>query len=371
MASDDSRYDRLEDTLELALMLQGTLTGIALKDVEAHFGVSRRTAQRMMDAVRRAVGESEFEHHTGDDRLKRWSMMRPQVGDLFRIDEHDLAALDRARGLAAREGDTDTAGGLLRVADKLRSQSRPEWLRRVDPDLEALSEAQGFAFRAGPRPRIDGALLEQLRHSILAQKRVRVRHRKSPGDRAAWQQVGPLGFLYGSQHYLVAWSERRRKVVLFRLARIDAVEVTQDAFAAPGDFDLDAYARQSFGVFQEDPVDVAWRFRPGVAAEARECVFHPDQTLETQLDGSLVVRFRAGGVQEMAWYLLTWGRDVEVLEPARLRRELVKWGMTALRRHGAEVDAELELSSMRERQGVARKRTKGGAAKTDRSARGG
>jgi len=326
------------------------------RDVQAHFDVSRRTAQRMMDAVRRAVGEAEFEHFTGDDRLKRWRMVRPNVGGLFRIDTDDFAALDRARGLAEREGDGHTAAAVQRVTEKLRSASRPEWLLHVDPDLEALGEAQGFAFRAGPRPRVDAALLGALQDAILAQRFVRVRHRKAPDERASWQRVGPLGFLYGSQHYLVAWSERRRQIVLFRLSRIDEVQKLDEPFDAPDGFDLDAYARRSFGVFQEEPVDVAWRFRPGVAAEARECCFHPDQVVEPQRDGSLIVRFRAGGVQEMAWYLLTWGKDVQVLEPAELRREIAKWSIRGLQQHG-EVDGELALSTLRDTRGtVARPR---------------
>jgi len=31
-------------------------------------------------------------------------------------------------------------------------------------------------------------------------------------------------------------------------------------------------------------------------------------------DGSLVVKFRAGGRKEMDWHLYTWGDEVEVLE---------------------------------------------------------
>jgi hypothetical protein len=38
---------------------------------------------------------------------------------------------------------------------KLRALSPPDWLLHVDPDLEAMAEAQGYAFRAGPRPRVD------------------------------------------------------------------------------------------------------------------------------------------------------------------------------------------------------------------------
>ena len=39
---------------------------------------------------------------------------------------------------------------------------------------------------------------------------------------------------------------------------------------------------------------------------------------QRQNDGSLIVRFRAGGTLEMCWYLFSWGKYVEVLEPKHL-----------------------------------------------------
>jgi len=336
MAEDDLRFSRLEELLELALDLQGSLSGVTLDDIMSRFDVSRRTATRMLGSVRRAVGEAQFEYETGDDGRKRWKLVRPAVSGLFRLTAADLSALDGAARLAEREGERRLGEELGSIGRKLRALSPPSWLLHVDPDLEAMTEAQGFAFRAGPRPRIDDHLLEQLRHAILAQKRVRLRHRKLVEGRPAWQTVSPLGFLYGSRHYLVAWSERRRRVVLFRLSRIDRLEQLESGFDPPPDFDLDVFARQSFGVFQEEPFDVVWRFVPRAAAEAKEHVFHPDQTLEEREDGSLIVRFRAGGLQEMAWHLFTWGPDVEVVEPQALRRELQRWLVAALRRHGRE-----------------------------------
>jgi predicted DNA-binding transcriptional regulator YafY len=35
-------------------------------------------------------------------------------------------------------------------------------------------------------------------------------------------------------------------------------------------------------------------------------------------DGSVTVKFRAGGSLEMAWHLYQWGEHVEVLEPKQL-----------------------------------------------------
>jgi len=71
--------------------------------------------------------------------------------------------------------------------------------------------------------------------------------------------------------------------------------------------------KNSFGVFQEPPFDVVWKFAPEVSDDVRTWMFHPNQTTETLEDGSIVVRFRAGGRQEMEWFLHTWGEWVEDL----------------------------------------------------------
>ena len=71
-------------------------------------------------------------------------------------------------------------------------------------------------------------------------------------------------------------------------------------------------ARSQFG-------EVVWRFDPRAADYARGFEFHPDQVIEDQPDGSLIVRFHASGWMEMCWHLYQWGDAVEVLEPEALR----------------------------------------------------
>jgi predicted DNA-binding transcriptional regulator YafY len=56
--------------------------------------------------------------------------------------------------------------------------------------------------------------------------------------------------------------------------------------------------------------------------------------MEEEPDGSLVVRFRAGGLLEMAWHLFTWGDQVEVVEPGELSGVV----RTEVRRAGARGD---------------------------------
>ncbi len=76
---------------------------------------------------------------------------------------------------------------------------------------------------------------------------------------------------------------------------------------------------------------MVWRFTPDNAPEARRFLFHPTQQMEDAPDGSLIVRFRAGGMLEMCWHLFRWGDQVEVLEPEALRGMYAGMLATAIR----------------------------------------
>ncbi|MGZ9114369.1 MAG: WYL domain-containing protein, partial [Brevundimonas sp.] len=99
----------------------------------------------------------------------------------------------------------------------------------------------------------------------------------------------------------------------------------------PADFDLQAFASQSFGIYQDEIEDVVLRVTPEGATEARAWRWHPTQTLEDQADGGVIVRFRASGMRELAWHLFSWGDQVAIVEPARLRA-VMKGELDAARR---------------------------------------
>jgi predicted DNA-binding transcriptional regulator YafY len=55
-----------------------------------------------------------------------------------------------------------------------------------------------------------------------------------------------------------------------------------------------------------------------------------------EADGHLRVRFRAGGIEEMAMHLITWGDAVEVLAPERLRQRMAEIGQGLVARYGGK-----------------------------------
>jgi len=228
-----------------------------------------------------------------------------------------------ARECASR-GEEDRAGLLRDAAMTLRALMRPAALLRAEPDIEALMQAEGIAMRPGPRPRHDPALLPTLRRAILEMRLVVVRYGGSNTDEPATRVLCPYGTLYGGngRAWLVGHVEGLPEMRLWRLDRIVSMDLLNRCFTRSGDFDLTSYAAQSFGVFQEEPINVVLRFKPEAADDAASWIFHPSQRLESEPDGSLLVCFRAGGTQEMCWHLFTWGVNVKIVSPPTLYDEL-------------------------------------------------
>jgi predicted DNA-binding transcriptional regulator YafY len=311
------RYGRTESLLQLAMELSASHGGMSLADIEAMFDVGRRTAQRMRDAVARVF--PQLEEVIQPDRTKRWRLPARALGRVIEFHIDDIMAMETAADILDRENRPEAAASVRRAGVKARASLRPADARRMEPDLEALMQAEGVAMRPGPRYKVQPDLVDALRHAILGCREVRVRYRRRYATSEHDRVIHPYGILYGQRHYLLAFVPDESEIRSYSFPNIISIEETGKPFVRDPGFSLPDYAARSFGVYQQEPFDVVWRFCPDAAPDAMQFLFHPSQVLEDQPDGSLIVRFRAGGLLEMAWHLYQWGDAVEVLEPEELR----------------------------------------------------
>lgn len=312
------RYEKMDNLLRLALDMQAARLGLSLDDIEERFDVKRRTAMRMRDAILRVFPQTD--EVPTDDRTKRWRIPAGTLDRLIGCSADELSDLNTAINVLRRDNMNDQANSLEGLEAKIRAVMKPDLARKVEPDLEALLEAECLAMRAGPKPKNRTLVLENLRQAIKACRAVKIRYYTRYKDSISQRKVHPYGFLYGHRHYLIAYNLRKGEegFRMFSLPNISKVESTGEYFERDPDFDLADFAKRSFGVFHDEPSDVVWKFSPRAARDAKDFIFHPDQETETLDDGSLMVRFRAGGTLEMAWHLYCWGDQVEVLEPKKL-----------------------------------------------------
>ena len=328
------RYEGLKDILDLAVRLQGAYGGLTLDDIQAEFSISRRTAERRRDAVEAAFGPLEC-LDKGDGK-RHWRLRSDALRRLVSVSAEELVGLEAAAAaLDGRAGFAECAAMLRKLATKLQATLRADSQARMESKLEVLVQAEGLAMRPGPRERLDQGLLALLREAITTCRVVEYRYLVQSTRQSSWQRVRPYGLLYGNRTHLAGRKEQVDEPRLWRLANMSEARITDEAFARDPAFDLQRYAERSFGTYQEKPVNVVLRFDAKAARDAAAFRFHPNQSVEGNEDGSLTVRLKAGGIDEMCWHLFTWGESVTVEKPARLRRRLAAMCASLAAHHSA------------------------------------
>ena len=317
-----SSFAKAADLLRLAEMAASRYMGVGLHDIEEEFGVDRRTAQRMTKALEECFPNVETQ---ADEQRRKYWTLRGEDARLFHsrgIRDSELAAIEIAIRRAEREDATNEVRALTSLRDRLLSLMPGPHARRAEADAEAVLEAHGFACRPGPRVRTDTALLATIAEALKAPNMLTITYAGERDNDARTRLIEPYGLLLGTRRYLVAKEAGGDgKFRHFRLDRLRTAQLEPTWFLRDPHFNLEDHAARAFGSFHAEPEygQVAWRFAPSTSAVAREFVFHPQQELTEEPDGSLTVRFNASGWLEMAWHLYQWGNRVEVLEPEELR----------------------------------------------------
>lgn len=315
-------FQKATDLLRLVEMATSRYQGVSLLDIEEEFGVDRRTAQRMTRAL-----EDQFPTvitHQDDERRKFWKLKGNDARLMLSqgIRDSELAALELSIRRAALEGATPEVKALQSLRDRLLSVMPGPLARRAEADAEAVLDAYGYASRPGPSVKVEPHLLSVIAEALKGPHLLTVTYQGGNGNKPRARTLEPYGLLIGIRRYLVA-KERDGdgKIQHYRLDRVIDAKLDASSFNRDPDFDLARHSARAFGSYHDDREneEIFWRFTPAAAPVAREFVFHPDQVLTDEADGSLSVCFTASGHLEMAWHLYQWGDAVEVLAPPALK----------------------------------------------------
>lgn len=311
-------FTKAQDLIELAKMAYARHGGVTLEEIRDRFQVTHRTAQRMTVALEEMF--AGIENPIRPDRRKAWKLADPVPTAFSPPVDESLKALDLAIR-EARDGNRHRhARTLTRLRDDLLQRIPRARARAAETDAEAILQSVGRVARPGPRGRIDPAVADAIYDALRGPYRLQIRYHSKSGE-VRKRDVEPLGVLLGPRSYLVSRVPEDAALRHFRMDRILDAETTDQWIALDPAFDIEAHANEAFGSYH-DPFQiglVVWKFSPRAAQAASEFLFHSDQAQQTLTDGSLIVRFRACGWLEMAWFLYQWGEEVEVLEPAGLR----------------------------------------------------
>ncbi|MGH9800946.1 MAG: helix-turn-helix transcriptional regulator, partial [Blastocatellia bacterium] len=162
--------------------------------------------------------------------------------------------------------------------------------------------------------------LPTIRRAIIERKTIRFHyHTRYSMDRSQAKKTrdaDPYGLVhYGDAWYLNAFCHLRQAVRQFRLDRMSDPQLLDKDFARPANFKMEPP--------EEDRRKLIVRalFCPDAAPWVRESRPYYITAMENHRD-SLLVTMKAHAETELVPWLLSWGEQVEVIEPESLKRRL-------------------------------------------------
>ena len=311
------KWDRAARYLKIVTILRAHGEGISAQAIADRIGVSKRTIYRDLQAM-----EMDAELPIWQDQ-GRWGMDAGAFLPPLALTLHEAMMLFLAARLLAKttdEHDTELIGAFVKLAEIL------------PPVLREHVQATVDAFAGTPRNESFTRVFRVLTEGWAKRRVVEIDYLTgtydappgAPGHRRARVRpflIEPSALTHAL--YLIGWDEERGARRTFKVERIASASLTPEEFEVePGS--VPAGARETaWDVIVDQPTEVVRvRFSPAVARRVAETRWHPSQTLKEQPDGSVIWRGRVAGTREIRIWILGWGADAEVLEPAELRAEL-------------------------------------------------
>ena len=305
----DDRLRKTERLIRIWILLQNNPFRFSTKSLAERFGVNVKTIYRDLDALtvelrvpvdhRRAkwgIGEGYFLppiRLTVPEALTLFLAARLMLNYSHRYDPHVDSTFTKLSSA---------------VPPPLREQIQKtiDWMQKLPRDDRSLRT------------------LAKLAEGWVSQRRLRISYRSLPADEASDRIIEPY-FIEpaapGHSSYVVAYCTRASAIRVFKVERIEGIDLTDETYTIPADFDANKYFSGAWGIVVEgEEQTVRLRFSPEIARLMEETIWHPSQATEKQVDGSVIMTLRVFHTAELATWVLGWGEKVEVLEPVGLRK---------------------------------------------------
>jgi proteasome accessory factor B len=323
------RGDQLSRQWKLIQLLAKARYGVVPDSLADELGVNRRTVYRDLDALMFAGFPITSERR---DTHVYWRVIDGfKLGDTpFTPDE--LLALGFSEDLLRSLEGTVFHDSIASALAKIRAS--------LGPELAGFLAKLRESFRVLPGPHKNYAdladVIRALNEAVLARRTVRMKYTTARTGKTQAREFDPYRVWYRSGGlYAIGHDHKSGELRTFAVDRIRAPELTEQRFTVPDDFDFEARAASAFGVVIEPPERVRIRFGARRALYVREHDWHPSQQIEALPGGEIELAMDVGPGEEIASWVLSFGADAEVLEPAALRAQVASELARAAKHYGA------------------------------------
>ncbi len=320
-----AKRDRLARMTRILALLNAHPDGMKPSEIAHRVDSSVRTVYRDLRSIEGELGMPLW------SESGRWGLEAEGFLPPLKLTRSEAMAVVLSARLMVRYADTYDPD-LAAAFEKLAAILPPALREHVDRSLDALSRR--------PTDEAFSRHVHLLTQAWAERRVVAFEYAPAPyAPEAAPRTARVRPYLIEpslSTHalYLVGWDETRDAVRTFKIERMLDVSVTPDSFPPPESEVVAGMFERAWDIIaDQEPIDVVLRFSPAVASRVREARWHPSERVEATDDGSLTWRATVAGPIEIRLWILSWGADVEVLEPATLRADVASTHVRAARQY--------------------------------------
>jgi predicted DNA-binding transcriptional regulator YafY len=313
--------------LFLAKSMVSRAGGASLSELMEKCGVSRITVWRLLNELR-AAGTPVDEEKRGERTF--YMVPASSRGATITMTQFEMVGVAVAQQIARYLDGTPMFEGLDGVFAKIEAAlKRPDMVSNLQRKIFDVNEG---AMRFTKR---DNANIQALIDALLRDHQVAVKHERVENGELEFR-VDPYTLLFHKKGpYLVGKSHHAGHKGEVRKLAFDGIRSVRwckgDSFEYPATYTPERHLRGAFGIVHGEPVAIRVRFRKEVLRAVKRRRWHPTQKIGavSEKEAWFAFEMKCTPSFEVQNWILSWGRNVEVLEPASLR-EWVKGEVAAM-----------------------------------------
>ncbi len=318
-AKQDPYASPVQKAVSLYSLLLFTGKRYFLSELAAELDCSKQTVLRMMEQLERGMGISL---EKGKDVNRRWFKVKtPRTKPQVALDPDDISKLllcrDLVRHLLPRP--------IFKKLDEVVAKATV-----LLPDMEKRSTAldcvAGIMVKGGIDYTPFTACIETIMSAIPRKKVCEVRYKSFNADAAKIHYFAPMRLTaYREALYAEGWSvgprgkpKQKHRMVL-AIHRMEGAESTRLVH------DFEPWTSPEYFGFPEcEPYRVKVSLSESAARYVRERKWSDDQIYHENADGSALLEFTAQSRSEVVSWVLSFGSEVEILEPLYVRAVVIE-----------------------------------------------
>ncbi|MDC7239867.1 MAG: transcriptional regulator [Spirochaetales bacterium] len=301
--------------------------GISIGELQEKLEISRRSVYRLFESMEE-LGYPLVDSSL-DGRTKSWSMMSEYVasrpaGRVPRLSLNTGEMMILYQILSRQTPLYES--GMKQTIGALRKRLEQFYLENSeDTGLQNFGEL--FLSLPGQYKHLEGkeTIYETLLKGALERRCCRGSYRSFSADSPENRDIEfvPIRFFewnYGL--YCLIYRTSDKAVRTMALERFESVRLTDRPLREKFSIDAEKMLEKAWALTFDDEISVVIRFSAEAAPYIREREWQKGQSIELETDGGLLLKMTTSGRRDIKSWIMSFGRDAELIEPADLRGEI-------------------------------------------------